>query len=196
MGNHKTKIDNGLPPNPFQFLHGDESLPDFPTANENGLQLSCFVDAAHANDLRTRQSTTGYALHLSGGCISYRCKTQSATATSSTEAEFYAAVMAAKHTKYIRAVLTDLGFEQQSATPIYCDNQSTIKMVNSQIPTERSRHICVQWFAVQDWKEQGHVLLQFIQGIINPADDLTKPLGWVLHSRHARRIMGHYMPST
>jgi hypothetical protein len=29
-------------------------------------------------------------------------------------------------------------------------------------------------------------------GIINPADDLTKPLGWVLHSRHARFIMGHF----
>ena len=28
--------------------------------------------------------------------------------------------------------------------------------------------------------------------ILNPADDLTKPLGWVLHSRHARRIMEHY----
>ena len=28
--------------------------------------------------------------------------------------------------------------------------------------------------------------------IINPADDLTKALGWVLHSRHARFLMGHF----
>jgi hypothetical protein len=39
--------------------------------------------------------------------------------------------------------------------------------------------------------------LHFIKKVrgINPeptSDDLTKPLGWVLHSRHCRRIMGHY----
>ena len=33
--------------------------------------------------------------------------------------------------------------------------------------------------------------MKHIPGIINPSDDLTKPLGWVLHARHVRRIMGH-----
>ena len=35
-----------------------------------------------------------------------------------------------------------------------------------------------------------------IGGIINPSDNLTKALGWVLHSRHARRGMGHYRISS
>ena len=34
--------------------------------------------------------------------------------------------------------------------------------------------------------------MEHIPGIINSADDLTKPTGWVLHERHARRTMGHY----
>ena len=34
--------------------------------------------------------------------------------------------------------------------------------------------------------------MRHIAGIINPSDDLTKALGWVLHSRHALRGMGHY----
>ena len=34
--------------------------------------------------------------------------------------------------------------------------------------------------------------MRHIPGIINPLDDLTKPLEWVLHERHAHRIMGHY----
>ena len=34
--------------------------------------------------------------------------------------------------------------------------------------------------------------MEHLPGILNPSDDLTKPLGWVLHARHARRSMGHY----
>ena len=150
------------------------------------------MDAAHANDLRNRRSTTGYAFTLAGGAISYRCKTQSITATSSTEAEFLAAVTAAKQARYLRAVLFELGFGQESPTPIYEDNQAAINIVNSRTPTERSRHIDIQHFALQDWKEAGDVLMRHIPGIINPADDMTKPLGWALHHRHARRLMGHY----
>ena len=31
---------------------------------------------------------------------------------------------------------------------------------------------------------------------INPSDDLTKPLGWVSHSRHARWLVGHLLANT
>jgi hypothetical protein len=152
----------------------------------------CFVDAAHANDLRNRRSTTGYAFTLCGGVVSYRTKTQSITATSSTEAEFLAAVLAAKHAKYLRSILKELGFPQLAPTPIYEDNMSAIRMINAKVPTERSRHIDIQHFAIQDWKAAGDIVMCHIPGIINPSDGLTKPLGWILHSRHARRIMGHY----
>ena len=50
----------------------------------------------------------------------------------------------------------------------------------------------MQHFAVQDWKEAGDIIVSFVPGIVNPSDDLTKPLGWILHARHARRIMGHH----
>jgi len=73
----------------------DAELPEFPTVGTQ--EPVAFLDAAHANDLRNRQSTTGYAYPLCGGAISYRCKTQSITATSSTEAEFLAVVATAKH---------------------------------------------------------------------------------------------------
>jgi len=86
----------------------DAELPSFPTVDTQ--EPVAFLDAAHANDLRNRQSTTGYAFLLCGGAISYQCKTQSITATSSTEAEFLAAVATAKHARYMRAIMTDLGF--------------------------------------------------------------------------------------
>ena len=87
-----------------------------------------------------------------------------------------------------------LGFPQEGPTPIFEDNVSAINMINSRIPTERSRHIDIQHFAIQDWAENKDIFMRHIPGVINPPDDLSKPLGWVLHSRHARRMMGHHTP--
>ena len=183
--------DHDLPPASHAPVFADDGLPPFPSAS-HPMELQCFVDAAHANDLRNRRSTTGYVFTLCGAAISYRTKTQSITATSSTEAEFLAAVLAAKHAKYLRAVLQELGFAQEHATPIYEDNMSAIKMINSRVPTERSRHIAIQHFAIQDWKEANDIVMRHIPGVINPADAATKNVGWTLHSRHVRRLMGHY----
>ena len=126
-----------------------------------------------------------------GGCY-FKQDTQSITATSSTKAEFMAAVSAAKHAKCLRSILKELGFPPSGPTPIYEDNSSAIAIINAKTPTERSRHIDIQHFAIQDWKEAGDILINYLPGVINPADDLTKPLGWVLHHRHVRRFMGHY----
>jgi len=88
--------------------------------------------------------------------------------------------------------MKQLGFPPREPTQLCCDNQSTINMINARVPTERSCHIDIQHFVIQDWKDSGDIVMKFIPGVINPSDDLTKPLGWVLHERHARRIMGHY----
>jgi hypothetical protein len=187
----RRKVDPSLPAYTFEPPAVDESLPEFPS-DDVPFHLSCYLDAAHANDLRRRRSTTGFAFMLAGGCVSYKSKTQPLTATSSTEAEFYSAVSAAKHARYLRSIMSELGFAQERPTKLYCDNQSAISMINAKIPTERSRHIAIQFFAIQEWKDDGEIEMHHIPGIINPSDDLTKPLGWVLHARHCRRLMGHY----
>ena len=169
----------------------DDNLPEYPVDTCSD-KLVCFVDAAYANDKPKRRSTTGFAFTYSGGAIVYRSKAQSITALSSTEAELVAAVTAAKTARFVRAVLSELGFPQNEPTPIYEDNKPTIDIVNSKKPTQRSRHIDIRFFAIQDWLDNKDISMHHISGVINPADDLTKPLGWVLHSRHARYMMGHY----
>ena len=163
------------------------------TSEHSQHSLVGYVDAAHANDLRNRRSTTGYGFALSGGLIVWKSKTQATTtACSSTEAEFIAAVSAAKTARYLRFVLTELGFPPDGPTPLYEDNASAINMINAGKPTSRSRHINIQYFAIQTWKSNLDIIMHFIPGTSNPVDDLMKPLGWVLHHGHARRLMGHY----
>jgi hypothetical protein len=95
--------------------------------------------------------------------------------------------------RYLRSVLKQLGFHQTKPTVIFIDNLSALKIINDNTsPTDRTRHMDLRFFAIQDWREAGDIVMSHIAGILNPSDDLTKPLGWVLHSRHCRRIMGHY----
>ena len=82
-------------------------------------------------------------------------------------------------------------FLQEYPTLIYEDNDTTIDILNSSIPTEITHHVGVCLFATKVCKEYGDIIMHHIPGIINTADDLIKPLGWVLHSRHARYLMGH-----
>ena len=51
----------------------------------------------------------------------------------------------------------------------------------------------IQYFAIQDWvDEDKSIVMKWIPGKVNISDAETKPLGYVLHARHCRRMMGHY----
>jgi hypothetical protein len=83
-----------LPTIPFQLTPIDPELPPFPTY---GLDtLVGFVDASQAACQVTRRSVTGYAFCIAGAVVAYKSMLQPVVATSSTEAEFYAAVIAGK----------------------------------------------------------------------------------------------------
>lgn len=179
-----------LPDVPFTPIPIDTNLPPFPSVHNNS--LVGFVDASHAACLKTRRSITGIAFCFHGSVIAYKSKMQPVVATSSTEAEFYAAVIAAKMAKYFRSILSDLGFSPESSTPLYEDNEAAIAMINENRPTPRVRHLDTQYFAIQEWRQAGIIKMFHIPGILNPADQQTKPLASTLHHRHIRRIMGHY----
>jgi len=192
---HRNGVREDLPDNPIPMIPTtEESLPMYPSDTTES-KLICFVDAAYGNNPTKRRSTTGYAVTYGGGTIMCQSKAQSTTALSSTKAELIAAVTAAKNIKFMRSILNELGLPMEEPTPIYEDNKSAIEIINANKPTGRSRHTDIRFFAIQGWKDDGHITMKHIPGVINPADDPTKPLGYVLHSRHARCMMGHRPPS-
>lgn len=96
----------GLPVVPLDMPPIDPNLPPFPELPLD--ELVGFVDAAHATDLKTRRSVTGYVLLFALAAVAYKVRLQATVATSSTEAEFISAVSCAKDAKYIRSILTEL----------------------------------------------------------------------------------------
>jgi len=186
----RPKPVSSLPEVPFITIPADPKLPAFPSFPLD--ELVTFVDAAYATDTKTRRSVTGYVIMYAGAAIAYKAKLQATVSTSSTEAEFIASVYSAKAVKHLRSVLSDLQLPLRGPTIIYCDNKAAIAMINDSKPTPRSRHIDVQHFAIQEWRNNQEIEMRHISGILNPADDETKALSWMLHSRHSRRAMGHY----
>ena len=90
--------------------------------------------------------------------------------------------------------MKQLRYEQTSPTVIHIDNMSALQMLNENTaPTERCRHVDIRYWALQDWvREDKSLTMKHIPGILNVSDDQTKPLGYVLHARHCRYIMGYY----
>jgi len=182
-----------LPGVPFVFLEPEADLPPFPYMDFD--ELLALVDAAHGTDRVKRRSVTGLDVLFCRAAIAWKSKLQSLTATSSTEAEFYGTVAAGKMVLYFRHVLQELGFLREGPSVIYVDNQATVDVVMENRPTPRLRHVEVQHFAIQRWREEGWLAVHHLAGTLQCADGLTKALGWVLHYRHARRSMGHYRPT-
>ena len=123
-------------------LHHSDLQPveNYIIADNNGFDSECninqaklfgFVDAAYANDHRKRRSTTGIAFTFCGGTIVYKSKTQSLTATSSTEAEFLAAFTTGKICRYQRMLLKQLGYEQVDATVVHIKNKAALTIINA-----------------------------------------------------------------
>ena len=150
------------------------------------------LDAAHATDPRTRRSVTGLIVFFCNAAIAWKSRLQSLVATSSTEAEFYAAVMCAKIVKYLRYVARDLAALAPGPSPMYIDNLAALFMINERRPTPRARHIETQHFAIQEWCRDKDIIMRHLTGILNSSDGLTTAVGTTLHYRHSRRAMGHY----
>jgi hypothetical protein len=65
-------------------------------------------------------------------------------------------------------------------------------IINDNKPTPRSRHIDIQHFAIQEWRDEGILKAVHIPGVINPSDAVTKALASQLHQRRVRQLMGHH----
>ena len=88
--------------------------------------------------------------------------------------------------------MNEFGFPQKVPSPIFGDNLSSIMMANNIRPTDRTRHMDIRWFALQEWIHvDKDIIVIHIAGIINPSDALTKALAWLKHHRHMSRAMGH-----
>ena len=103
-------------------------------------------------------------------------KTQRSVSLSSTEAEFFAAMVAARDAIWVREVLEDLGVDLKGATLMRSDNKSVIDLAVDAIAFKKTKHIMRAANYLRDLQDRLFIRLTWISGKSNPADLFTKPV--------------------
>ncbi|TFY81825.1 hypothetical protein EWM64_g2185, partial [Hericium alpestre] len=129
-----------------------------------------YADADHANDLDSRRSISGYAFFLSGTPISWSSKKQPTVADSTAVAEYLAIAHATKEALWLRSLLGELDFPQDSPTLIHCDNQASIAMSKEQVFHARTKHVDIKYHFIREHVDRGQIRLEYIPTAENTAD--------------------------
>lgn len=186
-----------MPAKPIPSIYRDNNYTEGVETRLDALKdtLYAATDSDHAGDVTHRRSVSGVVIKLAGGAVLYKTSYQQTIAQSSTEAEFTAAVDAAKYILYLRTLLSEIGLPQESATVLYEDNQGALLMGQAQKPTRRTRHMDTKFFGLQDWIKRDLIIMKRINTGDNYSDAMTKSLGTTLFHRHMNFIMGKIIPA-
>ena len=89
-----------------------------------------YSDMDWNDDIETSQSTTGYAMFLANGIISWLSRRQKRVHLSSTKAEYVGMTETAHQIQWIRNLYEEIGFIL-GPLPLYVDNQGTIFLASN-----------------------------------------------------------------
>jgi hypothetical protein len=180
------------------FDHRERTLPDdmfgthdwgemYPDAQEDipdntprplgaGIQLNVFADAAHADDLVTRRSTTGIIVFANGTPIRWLSRRQNTVEGSTYGSEFIAMRVATEMIIALRTELRLLGIPISGAANLFCYNQSVV--INTTIPSSmlKKKHNAISYHKVRETIAAGTLRVAKEPTATNLADILTKPL--------------------
>lgn len=135
-----------------------------------------FVDADWVGNSRDRKSNSGLLMMFGGGLVAWGTRKQICVALSSTEAEFVALAEGCQELIWTRRLLEEVGEAALGPTTVHEDNQSCMKLVDSDKIERRSKHIETRYFFVRDLQEKGIIRLQYCPTEDMLADLMTKPL--------------------
>jgi hypothetical protein len=130
-----------------------------------------------------RKSISGFIILLGDSPIAWSSKQQAVVALSSCEAEYIAVTHCARDVLWFRNLFSELGYPQESATTIFCDNQGTVACTHDPHAHSKMKHIAIREHFIRDCIARSIISVVHVNGKDNDADVFTKPLGRVLHGQ-------------
>jgi hypothetical protein len=125
---------------------------------------------------------------MGGGPISWSSKKQTVVALSSSKAKYVTLSFAARQVLWLRYLTQELGYKQEKASVIYCDNCGAVYC--SQDPKSHS-YIEICFHFIRHWIKENLIDVKYIAGIENIADITTKVLA---RPAHTKCVMALHLP--
>jgi hypothetical protein len=120
-------------------------------------------------------STSGTCQLLGRSLVSWSSKKQNSVALSTAEAEYISAGSCCAQLLWMKATLNDFGIKFKNV-PLFCDNESAIKMTQNPVQHSRTKHIDIRHHFIRDHQQKGDICIQGIGTEDQLADIFTKPL--------------------
>ena len=154
----------------------EELPPDAPEPLGASVQINCFVDASHGDDLATRRSQTGILLYCNMAPIQWYSKRQNSVESSTFGSEFVALRLATEMIISMRYKLRMFGVPIDGPANVFCDNEAVYKSASIPDATLKKKHNAICFHKVRETIAAGIIIIHWEQSDSNLADILTKSL--------------------
>lgn len=133
------------------------------------------------------RSVSGAILSFGLGCFSWFTRKQTAVATSTGEAEYYAAGSCGREVIWFRQLLQQLGFMQSAPTTMFVDSTSALKNLNSPQITNANKHIKIHRHWIRAAIKEGDIVTDYVPSKDNFTGIFTKAIS--LQSSGTSRVV-------
>jgi hypothetical protein len=151
--------------------------------------LDAFCDADHQSCPDTSRSVTGYALRLHDNTWMWKSHGQHRVTEDTCSSELVTCCEWSKMVVWARELLLELGYgKKELQVPVYCDNQSTIAVVENNGNTSRVRHMAKHARFINEYIQAKELDVLYVPSADNLADVFTKALGPAEFERQRSRL--------
>eukprot|EP00253_Pinus_taeda_P032392 PITA_32392 len=136
-----------------------------------------YSDSNFDGGKETGVSTSGYAMSLGSGAVSWRSHKQLVRVDSTTKAEYVAIAEATKEIVWLRKILEDLQVKQVHSTPLMLDITSAIELAKNPKFHDRTKHINTKYHLIRHHVDAKTIHLHHCSTNEQIVDIFTKTFG-------------------
>ena len=151
--------------------------------------LKALSDSDFPSDKETRISVFGYIIYVCGIPIAWRSKGMKSVVLSTTEAEYMALSEVVKELKFIVQLLQTMNLEMELLITVYVDNVGAIWLYNSRTTSDRTKHIDIRTTFVNEYQEEGKIIIKFVKSEDNETDIFTKNTTNSIFHNHQKKLV-------
>ena len=159
------------------------------TKNVDCQSVDSYSDADWAGAIDDKRSTSGYFTFVGGNLVTWRSKKQNVVAPSSVEAEFRGMELGICEALWLRLLLMDLGYLPRQPIRLYCDNKAACEIAHIPVQHDRTKHVEVDRFFIQENLDEKIVELPKIRSEDQLVDILTKAVSSRVFSKFLGKLI-------